>query len=215
MRALRPVGLLALLAGALAGCFAAGRATVRPGGLPNPIVVKRGIPVGVERTPQGALAAADEYLAVEQETVERDPARFASLVDVDYAPSIRQSAIAGGAADRRGDPVGMALWANGGQSFTLVAASRLDSYRGGRAQVTAWAGQVFWGPDRAPTQTWALAQTTLAWREGRWVVLAMRALSDPAPSPAVLSAANPRDETSTAFYSELRGFTPVSYGAPG
>jgi hypothetical protein len=173
VRAIKPVGAVALLAGALAGCFVAGRATVTPGGPRNPIVLERGI------------------------------------------PSIRQSTIAAGGSDRRNDPRGMALWANGGQSFTLIGASRLDWYRTREAQVTSWAGQVFWGPGRAPTQAWALAQTTLAWRNGRWVVLAMRALPDPAPSPAALSGADPRAQSSVAFYSQLRGFTPVSYGAPG
>ena len=215
VRAFTPLGSLALLAGVLVGCFVAGRATVTVGGRPNPIVLERGIPVGVQRTPRGAVAAADEYVAVEQETVERDPVRFASMVKADYAPSIRRSTIATGAANRRSDPIGMALWANGGQSFTLIAASRLDWYRNAAARVTSWAGQVFWGPGRAPTQAWALVETTLAWRNGRWVVLAMRALPDHAPSPAALSAADPRDETSDAFYSQLRGFTPVSYSAPG
>ena len=215
MRAIKPVGSLALLVGVLAGCFAAGRATVSAGGRLNPIVLEHGIPVGVQRTPSGAVAAADEYLAVEQETVERDPARFASVVRVDYAPSIRQSTIAAGTADRSGDPAGMALWANGGQSFTVIGASRLDWYRTGEAQVTLWAGQVFWGPGRPPTQAWARAQTTLVWRNGRWLVLAMRTLPSPAPSPAALSGADPRAETSTTFDSQLRGFTSVSYGGPG
>src|SRR5205085_8118152 len=125
MRAIKPVGSLTLLAGILVGCFAAGRATVGAAGSPNPIALERGIPVAVQRTPRGAVAAADEYLAVEQETVERDPVRFASMVKADYAPSIRRSTIATGAANRRSDPIGMALWANGGQSFTLIAASRL------------------------------------------------------------------------------------------
>jgi hypothetical protein len=215
VRAIKPVGSLALLAAILAGCFAAGRATVSAAGRPNPIVREHGIPVGVQPTPQGALAAAAEYLAVEQATVERDPARFASVVQVDYAPSIRQSAIAAGAGDRSSDPVGMALWANGGRSFTVIAANRLDWYRRGGAQITLWAGQVFWGPGRPPTQAWALAQTTLVWRNGRWLVLALRALPARAPSPAALSGADPRDETSATFDSRLRGFTPVSYGAPG
>lgn len=169
----------------------------------------------MQRTPQGALSAADDYVAVEQETIERDPGQFASLVEVDYAPSIRRSTIAAAASERRGDPIGMALWANGGQCFTVIAASRLGWYRSGGAQVTSWAGQVFWGPGRAPTQVWALAQTTLGWRDGRWVVLAMRVLPDPAPSPAAVSATDPRDDTSATFDSQLRGFTAVSYGAPG
>jgi hypothetical protein len=215
VRAIKPVGSLALLAGILAGCFAAGRATVSAAGRPNPIVLAHGIPVGVQPTPQGALAAADEYLALEQETIERNPARFAAVVKVDYAPSIRQSTIAAGAADRRSDPVGIALWANGGQSFTVIAASRLDWYQSGRAQITLWAGQVFWGPGRPPTQAWALAETTLVWRNGRWLVFAMRALPDHAPSPAALSGAEARAETNTTFDSQLRGFTSVSYGAPG
>lgn len=215
MRTIKPVGYLALLAGILGGCFAAGRATSSAGGRPNPIVLEHGIPVGVQRTPQGAVAAADEYLAVEQETVERDPARFGSVVRVDYAPSVRQSTVAAGAADRSSDPAGMALWANGGQSFTVIGASRLDWYRSGEAQVTLWGGQVFWGPGRPPTQAWALAQTTLVWRHGRWLVLAMLTLPAPAPSPAALSGADPGAETSTAFDSQLRGFTSVSYGAPG
>ena len=215
MRPIKPIGYLALLSGILGGCFAAGRATVSAAGRPNPIVFERGIPVGVQHTPRGAVAAADEYLAVEQETVERDPARFGSVVRVDYARSIRQSTIAAGAADRSGDPAGMVLWADGGQSFTVIGASRLDWYRSGGAQVTLWAGQVFWGPGRAPTQAWALAQTTLVWRHGRWLVLAMRALPDHAPSPAALSGADPRAETGAAFDSQLRGFTSVSYGAPG
>jgi hypothetical protein len=215
VRAIKPIGSLAVLAGALVGCFIAGRATVSVNRRPNPIVLERGIPVGVQRTPQGAVAAADEYVAVEQDTIERDPARFGSMVEVDYARSIRQSATASAAAIRRSDPAGMALWADGGQSFTLIAASRLDWYRSGGARVTSWAGQLFWGPGRAPTQAWALAQTTLAWRDGRWVVLAMRTLPDPAPSPAVLSAADPRADTTEAFYSQLRGFVPVNYGAPG
>ena len=215
MRAIKPVGSLALLAGILAGVFGAGRATVSAAGRPNLIALEHGIPVGVRRTPRGALVAAEEYLAVEQETVERDPPRFASVVHVDYAPSIRQSTIAAAAADRSSDPAGMALWANGGQSFTVIGAGRLDWYRNGGAQVTLWAGQVFWGPGRPPTQAWALAQTTLVWRNGRWLVLAMRALPDHAPSPAALSGADPRAETTTTFDSQLRGFTSVSYGAPG
>jgi hypothetical protein len=206
---MRPVGLLAVLAGVPAGCFAAGRATVSAGGRPNPIVLERGIPVGVQHTREGALAAADEYLALEQESVERDPARFASLVETDFAPSIRHTTLAAAASDRQADLGGMALWADGGQSFTVIAASRLDRYRSVAAGITSWAGQVFWGPERAPTEAWALARITLGWRNGRWVVRAMRGLGDPAPSPAALSGADPVEQTSVAFSSQLRGFTPV------
>ena len=55
----------------------------------DPIEEVRGVPVGVEDTPAGAVAAAEDYLATEQATVERDPARFGALVSADYLARLR------------------------------------------------------------------------------------------------------------------------------
>lgn len=180
---------------------------------PDPIRTQDGAPVGVDHSPEGAVAAADDYLALEQASVERDPYRFGSLVDVDYAATLKASALAAALADRRGDRRGMRLWASGGESFNTVAAHRLDWYTDGRAQVTAWAGQIFWGPRQAPCQVWALARTALAWRGGRWRVTAMSTLPRAAPAPIELPQATPADTSTQAFYSELGGFSPVSYGS--
>jgi hypothetical protein len=170
--------------------------------------------VGVDHTPTGAVAAADDYVASEQATVERDPERFAALVSEDYVPDLTASALTGARADRAGDPGGMRLWAKGGQSLTAIGAHRLDSYRGGAAQVTLWVGQIFWGPGRPPCQVWGLTRATLVWQGGRWQVSSMITLPTPAPAPAALPQASRADETSAVFGSQLDGFTPVSYGSP-
>jgi hypothetical protein len=201
------------LAVGIAG-FLAGRAGLA--GAPSPpIDLRDGVPVGAVHSPGGAVAAADSYLAVEQQTVERDPARFAALVAADYASDIRSGSLASAEVDRRNDPIGMALWARGGESYTVIGAHRLDAYTGERATVTTWAGQVYWGPGQPPTQTWALGRTMLAWTSGRWSVRAMSTLPNPGPSPAAVPQAGPGDDSASRFDTLLDGFTPVTYYATG
>ena len=184
-------------------------------GTANPVELRDGVPVGVDHSPGGADAAADEYLGTEQATVERDPARFLALVSEDYAPALKGAALAAADQDRRRDPRGMRLWAEGGESFTVIGADRLDWYRFGTAQVTAWAGQVFWGPGQPPCQAWSLARVTLGWREGHWELTGMTTLPAAAPAPAALPQASRADDSAAMFSSELVGFTPASYGSPG
>ena len=109
----------------------------------------------------------------------------------------------------------MTLWADGGESFTMIGAHRLDWYRPDRAQITAWAAQVFWGPGQPPCQAWSLARITLGWRDDRWEVTGMTTLPVAAPAPAALPQAARADDGAAVFSTELAGFTPVSYGSPG
>ena len=205
--------LLALAVLVVVPAFFAGRAVtvlVR-----DPIEEVRGVPVGIERTPAGALAAAEDYLATEQATVERDPARFRALVLTDYVRRLGADALTAARFDRLRDARGMALWGRGGESFTVIGAGRLDWYHGDSAQVTTWAGQIFWGPGVAPTQVWSLSQTRLIWLAGRWEVGAMSTLPEPAPSPWALPQASREDDAAANLDARLAGFTSVSYGAPG
>lgn len=204
---------LALVAVALAAIgFIAGSSASTPA--PDPIQIRAGVPVGVEKSSAGAVAAADEYVTTEQATVERDPGRFAALVSQDYAPAVKAGSLAAAGDDRLRDAAGMKLWASGGESFTTVAAHRLDWYRRDAAQVTTWTGQVFWGPHQPPSQVWALGRTDLAWRDSRWEVTDMTTLPAAAPAPAALPQDGPTHDTAADFYSRLHGFVPVSYGSP-
>lgn len=206
--------MLAVVGTAVAGVgFVAGRVVSGP--VPDPIRMAHGVPVGVDQSRAGALAAADSYIATEQATIEEAPARFAALVSEVYAARLKAGALAAGARARLEDPRGVRLWAGGGESFTAVGAQRLDSYRGDSATVTTWAVQVFWGPGQQPCQVWALGQITLAWQGGRWRVTTMRLLPGPAPAPASLPQAAAADDITMVFDARLEGFSPVGYGSVG
>jgi hypothetical protein len=161
----------------------------------------------------GALAAADDYVLVEQQSVEQDPARETRLIDTADAASYRQADARSAAADRERDPAGMVLWAHGGRSVTVIAAHRLDYYRPGAVQVTTWTAQIFWGAGRAPQQSWGLGQTTLQWTGGRWFVTSDVALATGAPVPASTPQSTAANGRPALFTAELAGFADPVYGA--
>jgi hypothetical protein len=53
-----------------------------------------GVPIGVQHTPTGALAAADNYVALASQSVEQDPPVFNALVAQAYAPGARARTLA-------------------------------------------------------------------------------------------------------------------------
>ena len=195
--------------------FLIGRA-LSPGAAPaDPVAEISGIPVGVEHSPEGVLAAADNYVAVSYASVERSPGVDTLLIETVYAPAIRMSAIAGAAAVRAQNPVGMSLWAHGGQNLSVIGARRLDYYDGNDAEVTTWNVDVLWGPGRPPKQAWVLTQTSLLWSGGRWLVTATTTLPTPGPVPAITPQATAANDSSDAFGDDLAGFHAPTYGAAG
>ena len=195
--------------------FLIGRA-LSPGAAPaDPVAEMSGIPVGVEHSPEGVLAAADNYVAVSYASVERNPGVDTLLIETVYAPAIRMSAIAGAAAVRAQNAVGMSLWAHGGQNLSVIGARRLDYYDGNDAEVTTWNVDVFWGPGRPPKQAWVLTQTSLLWSGGRWLVTATTTLPTPGPVPAITPQATAANDSSDAFGDDLAGFHAPTYGAAG
>jgi hypothetical protein len=192
-----------------------GHALAPPGPTRNPVAEVRGIPLGVDHSPAGALAAADNYVAASYGAVERDPARDTRLIDAAYAPDIRSGAIAGAEAVRTHSPAAMWLWAHGGQNVSLIGARRLDFYRGDDAQVTTWNADVFWGPGRPPKQAWVLTRTSLRWSGSRWLVAATSTLPTAGPVPAITSQATAANDSAAAFDSSLGGFSAPAYGGVG
>lgn len=182
---------------------------------PTPAAVRliAGVPVGVRDTPGGALAAADGYLSLASQTVEAQPATFATLVAHAYASSLQVQTLAEARRLRELDRQDMANYAMGGRGLAIVAARRLDSYSSTSATVTSWLGGFVWGPHLAPRQTWSLVDTRLAWRSGRWLVLSSTTQPTPAPVPSVVYVDGANDR-SPAF-ARLAGMTSPSYGAPG
>lgn len=192
--------------------FAVSVAGGSPAGAPSAAIELRdGVPVGVERSPQGALAAADDYLALSSQTLEQDPAAFAELVAQVYASGVRARTLQEAQQLRAADPTGMANYAEGGRGLAVVAARRLDSYTPTSATVTSWLAGFEWGPYLRPRQSFNLVDTTLAWRSGRWLVASSQTDPTPAPVPAIVYVDAANDKA--AAFSRLAGMTAPFYGS--
>lgn len=197
------------------GAFLVGRSLAPSSAPADPIARIGGIPVGVEHSPAGALASADNYVAASYDSVERNPSFDALLIGTVYAPAIRASALTGAAAVRAQNAAAMRLWARGGDNLSLIGARRLDYYHGTEAQVTTWNADIFWGPGRPPKQAWVLTQTSLRWTGARWLVTATTTLPTAGPVPAVTPQASAGNDSADAFGVDLAGFVAPSYGAAG
>lgn len=197
------------------GAFSIGRSLAAAPQPADSVTTIGGIPVAVDHSPVGALAAADNYVAVAYATVDRNPRRDEQLIDTVYAPAIRGSALRGAATVRNQNATALSLWAHGGQNLSLVGARRLDYYHDDEAQVTTWNVDVFWGPGRPPKQAWALTQTSLRWASDRWLVTSTETLPTPGPVPAITPQATAADDSASAFNRDLAGLSAPIYGAAG
>ena len=201
---------VSLVAFVLLGLDLAGQSGVR-GSATAAIEFQGGVPVGVKRTPAGALAAADNYLADAAQTLEQDPSAFGELVANVYAPNARAQTLAAAQQLRVSDPAGMSNYSEGGRGLAVVAARRLDHYAPNSATVTSWLAGVIWGPHISPRQRWNLVDTTLIWRSGRWLVASSQTDPTPAPAPAIVYVDGHSD--SLAVFSSLAGMTAPFYGS--
>ena len=172
-----------------------------------------GVPLGVQHTRAGALAAADNYLAASSQTVEQDPSVFAQLVAHVYAPGIRARTISEAQRVRAQDSRDMANYAEGGRGIAVVATHRLDSYSPQTATITSWLGGFVWGPHVTPSQSWNLVDTTLRWQSGRWLVVSSSTDPTPAPTPAIVYVQGTNDQAGA--FARLAGMSAPSYGAGG
>ena len=215
--------LIAALAAALlliASAWAAGRASApntpndgdNLSGGTGAIRTIGGVPVGVQRSRAGALAAADNYVAMASETVLQDPERFEALVREAFAAREATEARADAERDRARAPKAVENYAEGGRALAIVGARRLDSYDGTSAEVTAWAGGFVWGPQRKPSQRWFLSETTLTWDGDRWRVSDMEEATRPAPAPNIVSYKNEDALKAATFDRELRAMSAPTYG---
>jgi hypothetical protein len=206
--ALAVVLLLAVLGvGALIG-----RASVtRPVATPRVITVVHDVPVGAADTPAGALAADDNYVAIAAQSLEQDPALFATLLATTFTAAARATALTQATRARAADTTLMRNYADGGHALAVIAARRIDTYTPLRVTLTTWLGGFVWGPTFTPRQTWDLVNTTLVWRDGRWLTAAMNTQATPAPVPSIVYV-DGNNNQSPAF-NALNGMTAPFYGA--
>jgi hypothetical protein len=210
LAAIAATGALALLAAIVLGFARGGGASAAAGG---PVTLIGGVPVGVQDTPAGALAAADNYVAVASQSIEQNPAVFGALVAQAYAPQTRARTLAEAQRVRAGDTQNTRNYREGGRGIAVIAARRLDSYTPQQAKVTSWLGGFVWGPHLTPRQTWNLIDTTLRWQQGRWLVLRSDTETTPAPVPSIVYVDG--ENNHAAAFARLAGMTAPFYGTGG
>jgi hypothetical protein len=180
---------------------------------PGAVELADGVPIGVQHTQAGALAAADNYLAFASQSIEQDPTGFAALVARVYLPAIRSRTLAQARHVRVGDTQDIANYQQGGRGIAIVAARRLDSYTPQTATVTSWLAGFLWGPHLTPRQSWNLVDTTLRWQAGRWLVVSSDTDPTPAPVPAMVYVNGANDQAPA--FARLQGMTAPFYGTGG
>ena len=171
-----------------------------------------GVPVGVQQSRAGALAAADNYVARVTETIVQDPNAYERLVRSVWVPEGQDAALEEGNRTRERSAAAVENYAAGGRGLAVVAARRVDTYDGTRAEVTTWTAGLNWGPRQRPGQRWFLTETTLRWDGQRWRVEDMSEASRPAPAPARVGYDDRASLESATFDRELRGMTAPTYG---
>jgi hypothetical protein len=182
---------------------------------PGAIRLVDGIPIGVEHSRAGALAAADNYVARAAETIVQDPPAFTRLVRTVWAPSSQARALSDGKSSRSQAPDAVANYAAGGRGLAMTAARKLERYDGTHASVLSWGAGFIWGPEKRPTQRWFLARTRLVWTDGHWSVAALDELPDAAPTPYRVIVGNRGADSSTVFEDRLQGMSAPVYGSSG
>jgi hypothetical protein len=170
----------------------------------------QGIPVSQLDSPAGALAAADNYVALGSQSLEQDPSTFSRLVSVGYAPWARKLALQQAQALRASDSADMDAYERGARALAVIAARRLAGYTSHRATVVTWLAGFLWGGGLRPRQSWNLVQTTLDWRTGYWQVTASQTEQTAAPVPA--SVYERGANATTGAFERLNGMTAPFYG---
>jgi hypothetical protein len=205
-------GLALAVAPVLLGAVGGGRSP-GPAAPRSPVELLGGVPVGVEHSPTGALAAADNYLAIASQSIEQDPGSFAALLAQAYTPEARAAALAQARKLRAEDIQNTANYEEGGHGIAVIAARRLDKYLGTEATVTSWLGGFVWGPRLTPRQSWNLVDTTLRWQSGRWLVAASSTDPVSAPVPSIVYVDGPNDQSQA--FARLAGMSAPFYGTGG
>jgi len=198
------VGALAVTAGALALGYETVPATTRP----NAVRLEHGVPVGILDTAAGAVAAADNYVAAEDDAL-LSSNQIRGVVNTEWAPRERAVELAQPflAAALAGTPATL----DGLKLTAAVAADKLQAYSPQSAQVSVWSEITIWSSTVAPTQRWTLDTVTLAWDSGRWLVTSRSTAPDSSTPVPVWTSGDMRDRASATFDTRLADMSAPYY----
>lgn len=146
---------------------------------PNPLRLVDGVPVGVLDSPDGAVSAADNYLAAEDGAL-LDPSQLRLVLRTDWTAAARSRELSLTVPSAALRTTSGSL---GGVRLTAaVAGDKLESYTPRSAQVEVWREVTIWSQSLAPAQHWSLDTVQLVWSGDRWQIAA-RSVAPVAQTP--------------------------------
>jgi hypothetical protein len=172
---------------------------------PGPARLDNGMPVGFERSEDGARAAAVAYVLAGQALLGLAPTEVPDAVRV-FASSSSADAQVDDAQEQLG-ALRSALAEGSGpiRYVQSVLATRADAYTRARARVAVWSVGVLARVGAAQPQAgWTTSTFELVWERGDWKVWS----ENIAPGPAPLLNGAARPATNAEFERSLTGFTP-------
>ena len=174
-----------------------------------------GIPVGYERSREGAVAAALSYDAVlgRPEFV-TDPARRRSILEAVATPGLvrqyEQADRTASLASLAQMPVYRATREGRASVWQTTPLSyRVERYTGDEADVSTWSMAIVGAGKVAPTASFGVGGSRLRWDGGDWKVAGDSRRTLDGPTPALLRNAEP--SSSLEFRARLRGLQGLRY----
>ena len=183
----------------------------RPNADVGPTDIVNGIPVGYERSREGAAAAALAYAtALARPEFITDPARRSAILDaIATSDAARRygrrnyTAIAQlpvYRATRAGQP---SVW----QATPL--GYRIDAYTEDEAMVSTWSIAIAGAGQASPTASFGIGGGRLRWQDEDWKFAGDVGTTQDGPTPAPLKGARPN--STNEFRARLRGIEGVRY----
>ncbi len=181
----------------------------------GPTRTENGVPVGYERSREGAVAAALNYDAsLARPEVVTDPARRAEILEAiatpevvrQYAQEDRVAALTSLAqepvyrATREGRP---SVWQ------TTPLGYRVDRYTDEEAQVSSWSMAITGAGRASPVAVFGVGTGRLRWQDGDWKFAGAVGPGRDGPTPALADDASP--SSTDEFRARLRGLEGLRY----
>lgn len=180
----------------------------------GPTRTENGVPVGYERSREGAVAAALNYgrVSARPEFV-TDPGRREEILKALATPEAARRYEGQGAAalasladtplyraTREGTPV---IWQ------TTPLGYRVERYSDDEAVVMAWSVGTFGAGDATPRAVFGSDTARLRWREGDWKIAGDAGREEEGPTPALAEGVSPTP--AREFRDRLRGLQGLRY----
>ena len=174
-----------------------------------------GIPVGYERSREGAVAAALNYdAALGRPEFVTDPARRRSILEAVATPGLvrqyEQADRTASLASLAQMPVYRATREGRASVWQTTPLSyRVERYTGDEADVSTWSMAIVGAGEAAPTASFGVGGSRLRWDGGDWKVAGDSRRTLDGPTPALLRNAEP--SSSLEFRARLRGLQGLRY----